>query len=61
MSGIVQMRLSGELGDVIKVLAKLLGSNDFRLQVGESEFPNRRGGVRVYLDLADPAEQQRPS
>ncbi|MFD6355735.1 hypothetical protein [Nocardia tengchongensis] len=59
MNGHVEIRLSGQLGDITLVLAELLASKAFRIAVNEHPYPNRRGlGVRVYAELALPAEQE---
>ncbi|MEV0461425.1 hypothetical protein AB0I30_07315 [Nocardia tengchongensis] len=68
MNGHVQLRLSGELGDITVVLASILASKEFRIVVDEKPVPDRHGfGVRVYVDLefpvrqdTPPAEQQQP-
>ncbi|MFF0608412.1 hypothetical protein ACFYUD_07065 [Nocardia tengchongensis] len=58
MNGTVQLRLSGDLADITRVLADLIGSHAFRLAVDENRYPNRHGGVRVYAELTTPAEQE---
>lgn len=51
----VQLRLSGDLGDITMVLAELLASKAFRIIVDEKPYPNTRTpGVRVYVDLSMP-------
>ncbi|MEU0545029.1 hypothetical protein ABZ319_34670 [Nocardia sp. NPDC005978] len=63
MNRTVQLRLSGDLGDITMVLATLLAAKQFRLVVDETPYPNRkprrgdrdpRPGVRVYVDLQMP-------
>ncbi|MET8424382.1 hypothetical protein [Nocardia sp. NPDC004860] len=59
MNGHVQIRLSGQLGDITMVLAELLASKAFRIEVDEHPHPNRRGlGVRVYAELSLPVGQE---
>lgn len=59
MNGQVQLRLSGDLGDITMVLAELLASKQFHLAVDEHPVPNReRPGVRVYVDLTVPAPKE---
>ncbi|MGW5229635.1 hypothetical protein ACWEP5_32485 [Nocardia niigatensis] len=50
----VQLRLSGDLADITRVLADLIGSHAFRLVVDDHKYPNRHGGVRVYAELSLP-------
>ncbi|WP_280356388.1 hypothetical protein [Nocardia otitidiscaviarum] len=51
MNHVVHLRLSGELADITAVLADLIGSHAFGLDVDPRTYPNRGGGVRVYADL----------
>lgn len=51
MTGLVRLRLSGNLGDITTVLADLTGSPAFRIHVDERTYSNRDGGVRVYAEL----------
>ncbi|GAB0103469.1 hypothetical protein JMUB6875_24420 [Nocardia sp. JMUB6875] len=61
MNGHVQLRLSGELGDITLVLASILASKEFKVVVDERPYPNRRApGVRVYVDLEFPVRQDAP-
>ncbi|MEV6101042.1 hypothetical protein [Nocardia sp. NPDC051981] len=61
MNGHVQLRLSGELGDITLVLASILAAKEFKIVVDERPYPNRRApGVRVYVDLEFPVRQDTP-
>ncbi|WP_040806062.1 hypothetical protein [Nocardia concava] len=62
MNNTVQIRLSGDLGDITMVIAELLASKQFRMVVDETPYRNRTGaGVRVYIELAmPPAAGQAP-
>ncbi|MFB7723138.1 hypothetical protein [Nocardia sp. NPDC056100] len=56
----VRLRLSGRLGDITTVLADLVASNAFRIEVDDRPYPNRTGlDVRVYAELSLPTEQDR--
>lgn len=58
MNSTVRLRLSGDLADITRVLADLIGSHAFRLTVEDHKYPNRDGGVRVYAELSLPIEQE---
>ncbi|MCP9619685.1 hypothetical protein FOH10_09110 [Nocardia otitidiscaviarum] len=57
MNGVVHLRLSGELADITAVLANLVGSHAFRLDVNPRTYLNRGGGVRVYADISIPEQE----
>lgn len=53
MKGVVHLRLSGDLADLVKVLTELVASTAFQISVDEHKYPNRDGSVRVYADLVE--------
>ncbi|MFI6870863.1 hypothetical protein [Nocardia sp. NPDC050406] len=53
MTNTVRLRLSGNLADITRVLAALIGSHTFRVTVDERTYLNRDGGVRVYAELSE--------
>ncbi|MBF6179898.1 hypothetical protein [Nocardia otitidiscaviarum] len=57
MNRTVRLRLSGELADITRVLADLIGSRAFRVTVDERTYLNRGGGVRVYADVSIPDQE----
>lgn len=57
MNHTVRLRLSGDLADITRVLADLIGSHTFRITVDEHTYLNRSGGVRVYANVAIPDQE----
>ncbi|MEU1206198.1 hypothetical protein [Nocardia sp. NPDC005825] len=57
MNGVVRLRLSGTRADITRVLADLIASHAFRINVDERTYLDRTGGVRVYAELAIPEQE----
>ncbi|MEU1204023.1 hypothetical protein [Nocardia sp. NPDC005825] len=58
MKGTVQIRLSGELADITRVLAHLVASHAFGVTIGRDVYRNRDGSARIYAELTLPLEQE---
>ncbi|MFE3796966.1 hypothetical protein [Nocardia tengchongensis] len=58
MKGTVQIRLSGDLADITRILAGLIAVRAFGVTVGRDVYRNRDGSARVYAELSLPLNQE---